>query len=225
MEDMVKMKNMRLMIWVLAILALALGACTPAATQTVPTTDPVAAYTQAAATVAANLTQDAMSNPQPTATPEPPTNTPPPAEPSATPTLDPALPTATSVAGTSAPVPSATKAAGSVPTVPDQAELIGQSPEDNTVMALNHVFNTQFTLKNTGTTTWTTAYTLRYYAGEKMGAPNDLNLTKEVKPGESITILFQMTAPSTKMDTNTVFVLTNKDGVNFYSMFVKLKFQ
>ena len=63
----------------------------------------------------------------------------------------------------------------------------------------------------------------RFFGGEQMGAPNDLNLLKEVKPGESVEILFKMIAPDTKKNTETVWVLTNAEGQNFYNVFLKLE--
>lgn len=219
------MKTTMKLTFVLALAAiLAMSACTPPTTPVANTQDAATMYTQAAATVAANLTQEAIQNPQPTDTPEPPTATVPPTEeaPLATATSDPALPSPTSQ--TPEVVPSATSAAGgTAPLLGDMAELVGQSPEDDTPMALGSVFNTHLTFKNTGTTTWTKEYALRFYAGEKLGAPNDYYLTNEVKPGESVTIIFEMKPAASKGETNTIFVLTNKDGVNFYSMYLRLR--
>jgi hypothetical protein len=80
-----------------------------------------------------------------------------------------------------------------------------------------------FVLKNTGTTTWTKDYQFRFYAGDQMNAPKDLNLTKEVKPNESIEILFTMIAPGEKKNTNSVWVLSNANGQNFYNVFLALE--
>lgn len=200
------------------------------ATPVAPTMDANAIYTQAAATVAAGLAQTQAS--QPSATPQPATATPTPtnqveatvAQPgptNGTPAgTTPGAPTATVLVLT--PIATNTKSAPQS-SVPDKAEWVSQSPTDNSQIQVNSKFLVKYVFKNTGTTTWTTAYTFRYYAGDKMGSPNDLNLTKEVKPNQTVEIVFEATAPSTKAKTNSIFVLTNADGQNFYSVFLALE--
>jgi len=56
-----------------------------------------------------------------------------------------------------------------------------------------------------------------------LGSPNDLNLTKEVKPNQTVEIIFEATAPSAKAKTNSIYVLTNAEGQNFYSVFLALE--
>jgi len=56
-----------------------------------------------------------------------------------------------------------------------------------------------------------------------LGSPNDLNLLKDVKPNETVEILFEATAPAEKTNTNTIWVLSNADGINFYSVFLDLE--
>lgn len=225
-------KNVLAGIAALILVTLVLAACSAPETPAAPTADANAVYTQAAGTVAAGLTQTAEKNP--TATPLPPTNTPTMIASSATPTqngaaaasptTDAAQPTATLAAAASTPVPTATKAAGApAPAAPDKAEWVSQSPADNTNVPKNATFTMTFVLKNTGTTTWTKNYMFRYYAGDRMDSPKDLNLTQEVKPNDSIEITFTLIAPSEKKTTNSVWVLSNADGQNFYSVFLKLE--
>ncbi len=211
--------------------AFLLAAC-QSATPVAPTLDANAIYTQAAATVAAGLAQTQAS--QPSATPQPPTFTPTstidltpsatlpvPGAGTVTATFLPGTPSPT--AGTGVIVPSATKPAGGQPSVADKAEWVSQSPADKTQITKGTDITVKFVLKNVGTTTWTPKYTFRYYAGDKMGSPNDLNLTKDVKPNETVEITFLMTAPSTKGTTNTIWVMTNADGINFYSVYMELE--
>lgn len=218
---------------ILVIAAFSLAACSTPNAPAAPTTDANAVYTQAAATVSVGLTQTAEKNPPPTATTAPPTSTPTMSAPTATEgnatqaatatqASGAAQPTATSASGTT-PVPTATKAGAPAPTTGDKAEWISQSPVDNTKIQKNATFNVTFVLKNTGTTTWTKNYSFRYYGGEQMDAPKDLNLTKEVKPGESAEILFTLIAPGSPKITDTIWVLSNADGQNFYSVFLKLE--
>lgn len=203
-----------------------LAACQQA-TPTAPTLDANAIYTQAAATVAAGLAQTQQSQP---------TNTPPPPTPTntmivnATATLSQPgpgneTPLATGTVVGLTPVPTNTVAVAQPPATGDKAEWVSQDPADNTVVGKKDVVTVRYVLKNSGTTTWTKAYTLRYYAGDRMGSFNDLNMTKEVKPNETVEILFQLTAPDSAKTTSTVWVMTNAEGVNFYSVYLKLNVQ
>ncbi|MBI4926933.1 MAG: hypothetical protein HY835_04150 [Anaerolineae bacterium] len=207
--------------------SLILAACqqaTPA-----PTLDANAIYTQAAGTVAAGLAMTKAS--MPSETPMPPTATlAPSSTPALTPTVDAAQLTATVGAGTPSPtvfavtqLPSATKASGGLPAAPDQAEYVAQDPADNTKFPKNTKVTVKFVMKNTGPTTWTTDYKLRYYAGEKMGSPDSVSLPKDVKPNDTVEIVFGVTAPDKKGLTNTIWVLTNKDGLNFASVYLQLE--
>ena len=55
-----------------------------------------------------------------------------------------------------------------------------------------------------------------------MNGPSDLNMTKEVKPNDTITFTFAVNIPNRTGDTNTIWVMTNPDGLNFYSVTLKL---
>jgi hypothetical protein len=133
-------------------------------------------------------------------------------------------PTATKAAGTqptatkSSLIPTATKAAAPPPATGDKGLWVSQSPVDKTKIQKSATFTMTYVIKNTGTTTWTTKYALRFYAGSQMSGPNDTNLIKDVPPGESAVITFTMVAPDTAGNTSTVWVLTNADGANFYSV-------
>ncbi|MEN4010958.1 MAG: NBR1-Ig-like domain-containing protein [Chloroflexota bacterium] len=192
------------------LLALILPAC--AGTQASPTIDPAVIYTEAAQTVAAGLTQTAAAKPTATETPTPPpTNTPEPtveASPTSAATLPPAV------------LPSPTRRA-----VADRADFVSQSPVDGTVMYPDQVFAHRWTLKNVGTTTWTTAYQVRFFLGDatlRFGA-SDIRFPREVKPNETIDLILNMKAPNRAGDYNTVWVLTNADGSNFYTIYLNIK--
>ncbi len=193
-----------------AVALLALSACASPAT---PTPDANAVYTEAAATVQAALTQNAALTPSATPTTEP-TNTPVP--PTETPTQ---AVTPTTAAVTALPVAPTTAVAVS----PDRAEFVSQTPEDNTKIDPGANFVVTWTVKNTGTTTWTKAYNLRFYAGSQMGAPAASSFPKEVKPGETVELSLPLVAPSTAGDYMGTWVMTNADGVNFYNMFIQIK--
>lgn len=194
----------------LAGLTLSAAACSRA--ETTPTLDAQTVYTQAAQTVQAGLTQTAALLPTSTATNTPlPTST-------VTPTL--------SVSATSAVSPTNTIAPTSPrPTTADKAAWISQNPADGTVVTPNQPFNMVWTVKNMGTTTWNTSYQLRYYLSEanlRFGG-SDIKFPKEVKPGESVDLSVSMRAPTSAGEYTTIWVLTNDQGVNFYTVTLTIK--
>ena len=173
-----------------------------------PTTTPDAnvVYTQAYETVAAKLTQTAEFMPTATSTSTP--------EPSPTATL--ATPTSTTPLATT-PVVNPTNTLR--PTSPDRALWISQNPADYTQFTPGQNFTMTWRIQNIGTSTWSTQYQFRFYAGSagRMNA-SDIFLPKEVKPNEEIELTLQMTAPDTAGEQNSIWVLTNADGINYYSV-------
>jgi hypothetical protein len=121
-------------------------------------------------------------------------------------------------------IPTATSAAVAPPpsTKGDKAQVADQLPKDGSTMPKNASFDMHLFIKNTGTTTWTTAYKLVFYAGDQMGSPVDFNMPNEVKPGETVKLLFTMTAPDSTGAKQTIWAMQNADGVNFYTVFLKL---
>ncbi len=223
----------------LVIASLILAACSAQqATPDAPTVDANAIYTQAAETVQAGIAQTEAVQP-PTAAPTEtamPTNTMDPniaaaltatskavlqpAE--ATATVAPGQPTLTKAAVVS--VPTATSAVVAPPpkATGDKAELVGQDPADGSTAGQGDVITMNLTLKNTGTTTWSTAYTLVYYAGDRMDSPADFNMPHEVKPGETVTLVFALKAPSSSGNKTIIWSMRNADGVNFYPIYFKV---
>lgn len=184
-----------------ALLAVILAsACSPKTAS--PTPDAGAVYTQAAMTVQVAITQTAAA--KPSATPIPthvPTNT--------------AAPTLFASATSNAPVP--TVAPATATKSPDVGVWMAQNPGDGVTLQPGQAFTLTWQVKNSGTTTWTTQYMVRYYLSDltlRMGAADSV-LAHEVKPNETIDIQLPMTAPTTPGSYTTFWVLTNKDGVNF----------
>lgn len=192
------------------LLVLLLSAC--ARSEASPTVDPAVIYTEAAQTVAAGLTQTAAARPTATETPTPPpTNTP-------EPTLATTPTTALTVPPTVQPSPTRRSVA-------DRADFVGQSPTDGSVMYPEQPFTLKWTVKNTGSTTWTTSYQVRFFLGDatlRFGAA-DIRFPKEIKPNESVDLILNMKAPNKAGDYNTIWVLTNADGANFYTVTLNIK--
>lgn len=221
--------------------AFLLAACGAKNAPAAPTADANAVYTQAAATVAAGLTQAAEKNPTATSTVAPPTVTPAAENANPSPTVAQPGPgnetvTATQTGDTSpqttattAPasgattVPTATKATGAAPSTGDKAEWVSQNPADKTKIQKSATFTMSYILKNTGKTTWTKNYALRFYAGNQMSSPAGTNLLKEVKPGETVEITFSLIAPDSPGKTSSVWVMSTDQGVNFYSVNLELE--
>lgn len=193
-----------------AMLVVSLAACS--GKNATPTLSPEMVYTQAAQTVAAGLTQTAVLMPTATSTPTlPPTNTP-----------SPTRALSATVAGSTTPVTlvSPTKSTG-----PDKAVWVAQTPGDGTVFTPGEDFTLVWTVKNTGTSTWNTGYQLRFFLGDPSlrFAASDIKLPKEVKPNESVDLSLWMEAPHNPGDYTTIWVLTNDQGGNFYTLTLTLK--
>ncbi|HMN12291.1 MAG TPA: NBR1-Ig-like domain-containing protein [Bellilinea sp.] len=196
-------KSMTMKVLIVMILAALLGGC--AISKPTPTPDPQAVFTQAAQTVQVAMTQTAAAKPSSTMTATTaPTNTPAPTQ---------AQPTQAPV--TAVPVNPATATKS-----PDVGVWVSQNPGDGVSLNPGQQFTLTWQVKNTGTTTWTTAYMLRYYLNDpalRMGAP-DQHLSKEVKPGEIIDLTLNLTAPTAQGNHGVIWVLTNKDGANFSAL-------
>jgi hypothetical protein len=197
--------------------AVLLSACGPQNAE--PTVNPDSIYTAAAMTVAAQLTEAAALNPTSTVTVIPPTQTPP------VPTLQ--VSTVEGTQGTAG-QPLATSTllvlatlAASPPPPAAQAkyEISGQSPADSAVFAPGTRFDMNWTIKNTGTETWTEQYSIEFFIGDRIGGGRytitKYNFKKAVAPGESITLIVDMQAPAVAGEYFSWWKLKNEIGANF----------
>lgn len=209
-------------IWGVALIisVLVMSACN--GTPPEPTPDANMIYTAAAQTVQAQLTQEALLNPTATNTPEP-TNTP---QPTSTlagiPTLP--LPGAVTPGSVQITLPAISTATVQAGPVADKAEWVTQSPADGTELPNDLDYDIVWTLKNTGATTWTTDYLYRFYAGDTLHQKSSYKLPKTVAPGESVDLTVDGKTSGLKGEKTATWVITNKDGANFYAFTVTLKF-
>jgi len=67
---------------------------------------------------------------------------------------------------------------------------------DGTKYEPGATFKKTWRLKNIGSCTWTTSYSLVFDTGEQMGGPASIKFPSEVKPGQTIDINVDMTAPT-----------------------------
>jgi hypothetical protein len=166
-----------------------------------PTPDTFA--TSAALTVAARLTEASQATPLPP-TPEPTTPPPPPA--TATPTE--VVPTLTvtltsTITATGIPCDRATFVKDV--TIPDGTEL---TPGED--------FTKVWQLKNTGSCTWNSAYSLVFDHGDSMGGPASKSLTSgTVAPGQTVNVSVDLTAPNTPDTYKGYWKIRNPTGIVF----------
>lgn len=85
---------------------------------------------------------------------------------------------------------------------------------DGTHVSAGQQFVKTWTIKNTGTCTWTTAYTLNYGYGEKMNGASTA-ISKDVPPSGSIEVSVTLTAPATVGAYKGYWRLSNANGYFF----------
>ena len=142
------------------------------------------------------------------------------AAPEATPTVVP--PTATIPAA-----PPSTPADPSAPSLPpptttplprctDQASFVSDvTVPDDTVVAPGLLFVKTWQLLNIGTCTWTSDYHLVFSRGDQMGGPTALPLPGPVKPGQTVDLSTQLTAPQSDSTYTGRWQLRNAEGEGF----------
>ena len=201
---------------ILFLLLFALGACNMPGS-TAPTQDTDLLYTVAAQTVEAQMTQAAGEQPDspPPADPaQPEEQQPEPVEPAApTATNTPQQPTNTTEPPPATPTPSLT------PTVTpcDQLSFVKDvTVPDETEFTPGEVFSKTWRLKNTGSCTWTSGYSLVFDSGDAMGASASQQLTTgTVAPGQEIDVTVDLEAPDEPGTYQGNFKLRNPGGVIF----------
>lgn len=102
----------------------------------------------------------------------------------------------------------------------DKASWISNSPKDKSALTIGGPsWDIIWRVKNTGTTTWTTKYSLRWYAGERMHQGADsVAFPKDVRPGDIVTLTVPGFTPMRTGTFSTIWVMTNEAGQNFYQL-------
>ncbi len=190
-------------------ISLLLGSLTACAKST-PTAEPTP--TEAVPTETATLVP-ATRTPIPTETPLPSTT---PEGGAAAPTAEGAAGDATGgtaggAAATQAPAAGGGAGASSVA---DTYQYVGQNLPDNLQVRPGTQMNITWTIKNAGTTGWTTDYAIRYFSGVE-ASKSVYYLTKTVPAGSTITVSVPITAPAGLGSYNTWWKITNPQGTNF----------
>ncbi len=184
--------------------------------------DTGALYTQAAQTVIAQLTlASVVSTATPTSLPAtetlvPPTDTP---EPTATPTEFPTdTPTATQVPPTNTPTPTSVPTRTPTPTpVPCLwARFVDDvTVEDGTEFTANATFTKIWLVRNIGTCTWNDEFDIVFDGGDRMG-PKVFDFPDgRVRPGESVELSAELSAPDDEGRHRSYWMLRSDRGVVF----------
>ena len=172
---------------------------------------PEAVYTEAALTVAAQLTKIAEENQELEATTTPEDIE----EPEATATSNDAQPTATEASGD----PTATKApttqSGNCTLKADYVTDITVS--DGTVLAPGESFTKTWQIMNSGTCVWGDGYTVYFQGGDNLSAPESTSLTHgiSVAEGTLINVSVNLTAPSIEGEYTANFLFKDPSGKVF----------
>lgn len=103
------------------------------------------------------------------------------------------------------------------------AVVTGENNPDGTVFSPGAAFTKRWTLKNTGTCTWTTAYTLRFMSGNSLGGPNSVNFPHSVPPGGSVELLVPMVAPTSNGTFRGDWGLYSSSNVYIGKMWVSIR--
>ncbi len=104
-----------------------------------------------------------------------------------------------------------------------KAVVTGENYPDGTVFSPGSAFTKRWTLKNTGTCSWTTAYTLRFMSGDRMGGPTSINFPHNVPPGGSVELLVPMVAPTSNGSFRGDWGLYSSSNVYMGKMWVSIR--
>jgi hypothetical protein len=114
-----------------------------------------------------------------------------------------------------------TGAATAAPAIPvsgsgaaDKYQFISQNIADNTQVRPGTPLTITWTVKNAGTTTWSTSYLLRYFSGPQ-ASESSYAFPHSVAPGATLQLTVKLTAPQEAGDYNTWWKLTNDQMQNF----------
>jgi hypothetical protein len=98
----------------------------------------------------------------------------------------------------------------------DRAQFVSDvTVPDGTKFDPGAAFTKVWKLRNVGTCTWTTSYSLVFDSGERMGAQESSNFANSTAPGQIIDITVNMTAPSTAGNYRGYWIFKNASGTKF----------
>jgi len=86
---------------------------------------------------------------------------------------------------------------------------------DGTKIVAGNTFTKTWRLRNSGSCTWDNRFDIAFVDGTQMTSGTIWDLKKEVKPGETLDISIEMTAPSSVGTYQAKFQMVNPNGVRF----------
>jgi len=99
------------------------------------------------------------------------------------------------------------------PRCTNQAEFVRHlTIPEHTSLNSGQYFIKIWQIKNTGTCTWTTDYSLRFYSGDQMNGPPSVPFPYPVPPGEVIDLEVTLITPSGLKTTSGFWVLSDAEG-------------
>ncbi|HEX8993046.1 MAG TPA: NBR1-Ig-like domain-containing protein [Anaerolineales bacterium] len=102
------------------------------------------------------------------------------------------------------------------PTACDRAQFMTDvTVPDGTAFAPGAAITKTWRLKNVGTCTWTTAYSMAFDSGAQMGGPNSVPMPKTVNPGDTVNLTVNLTAPTATGSYKGFWSFRNASGVRF----------
>lgn len=192
------MKAYRIVLMFLAMV-MVVSACNLPSAQPTEQINPNAVFTQAAQTVVAELTKQAVQKPAETPTVQPPTNTP-----------------EAAIINTNTPQPAVVATATTAPVVvvPCDAAIFvtDVSIPDGTSFSSGATFTKTWRLKNIGTCTWNSSYALVFDSGDQMSGAASIPLSGTVAPGQSVDLSVNLQAPSSDKTYRGYWGLNNASG-------------
>ncbi len=98
----------------------------------------------------------------------------------------------------------------------DRAQFVSDvTVPDGTLYTAGTTFTKTWRLKNIGTSTWSTSYSMVFDSGNQMGGPNSVPMPKSVAPGDTVDVSVNLTAPSTAGSYRGFWKFQNSSGVRF----------
>jgi len=98
----------------------------------------------------------------------------------------------------------------------DQAAFVADvTVPDGMVFTSGGTVTKTWRLRNTGSCTWTTSYTLVFVSGDKMNGPDAVKLSQSIAPGQNVDLTVKLTAPSTPGTYRGNWELKNESGAIF----------
>jgi hypothetical protein len=101
--------------------------------------------------------------------------------------------------------------------------MVSETIPDGTDFDPGEALVKTWAVKNSGTSTWNTGYSLAFLSGVKLGAPDSVALTKSVAPGEVVDISVNLSAPLESGTHRGYWKMRNASGQFFdYAMWVEI---